>query len=173
MTAAGALVVGAAVAVAAMVDPHPQRGVIVALGLAAVVALGLALWLRVTAGVGAYLLGAGAAWALRWADAGREVGEGAPVVAAGLWLAAELAWWALERRGPARTDAAATARRVAWTAGVVGLTLAVGTFLLEVAGTRPGGGLTTQAIGAAATAVALAVVAALAGGRRTVSRGRE
>lgn len=170
-TAISALVAGVTVAVAAAVDSHPQRGLIVALAVVAIAALLLGVWSRAAAGIAVFVGVAGAAWTLRWAEAGRDVGDGAPVVAAALWLSAELAWWAIGRRDGAKVDVAVVTRRLAWMAAVVALTLALGSAVLDIAGTRPGGGLTVQLVGALAAAVALVAVAAPAGGRRP-RRGR-
>lgn len=95
----------------------------------------------------------------------------APAFGAGLLLAAELAYWSLDARAPARRDPGLQRRRAVRVAGVVGAA-----FVLDVCvavgaavGGLAGGGLLLSLLGMAAAVGTLAVAAALA--RRRVPHG--
>ena len=105
------------------------------------------------------LVCAGWAASLLFEDAG--VDGAAPLIAAGLLLAAELAYWATAARAvPVETG---LMRRQAFTVfAVCGVSLCLGTLLLMVGGASVRGGLPLEAVGVAAAITALAVVARLA-----------
>jgi hypothetical protein len=90
----------------------------------------------------------------------------APLVAAGLVVTAELAYWSLEERERVEGERGAALRRLSYVAA-----LAFGTFVVSgllvalVDGVRPGG-LAIDLLGAAAAAAALVAIA-LAAARRT------
>ena len=104
----------------------------------------------------------GGEYAASLALAGAEVDAAAPVVAAGLLGVAELAYWSLELRGPGREDGRVLVRRLAALAALAVLSLAVGSFVLLAAAVPPGDGVLWDAVGVAAAAATLAIVAALA-----------
>jgi hypothetical protein len=85
----------------------------------------------------------------------------APVVAAGLVLVAELAYWALEPRHVGRGRALAL-RRAATLLLLAGGAAAVAAFMLGVSEVPLGGGLALEALGVGAAVAAVAVVAWLA-----------
>jgi len=93
---------------------------------------------------------------------GRAIDQGAPLVAAGLLLAGELAAWSICER-----DAIDEERRV-WASrgiGVTGLTLgglAVATLVVALAAAPAGGGLAWTTLGATATVAAIALATVFA-----------
>ncbi len=138
------------------------RGFVALLGGVGLVCLGGAV-LSGAAPLAAWALAfLGGAYALALALAGGNgVDPGAPLVAAGLLLAAELAFWSREARS--RTiDPGATIRRL----GALGLlvlgSLGLGSLLLLPAGVGLEGGLALEAIGVTAAVTAVALVARLA-----------
>lgn len=83
----------------------------------------------------------------------------AAVVAAGVFLAAELAYWSIEEREGVPADPGAPARRAAFVA-LLGLgALLVGAVLLELAGAIHSRSLALDVVGTIAAAAALLVVA--------------
>jgi hypothetical protein len=85
----------------------------------------------------------------------------APVFAGGLFLLAEFSYWAMERE-TVREEPGLLARRLATVlVTTVGVTL-VAALVLVFSDTTVGGGLALEAIGVAAAAGALAIVALLA-----------
>ena len=93
---------------------------------------------------------------------GRAIDQGAPLVAAGLLLAGELAAWSISER-----DGIDAERRV-WASrgiGVTGLTLgglAVATLVVALAAAPAGGGLAWTTLGATATVAAIALATVFA-----------
>ncbi len=83
-------------------------------------------------------------------------------VAAGLLLAAELAYWAIERDPLLREEPAVALRRGASIAALVAATLAAGLVVLTTAGFAVGAGLALAAAGAAAAVGLLLLIARLA-----------
>jgi hypothetical protein len=105
------------------------------------------------------LVGGGWAASLLFEDAG--VDGAAPLIAAGLLLATELAYWATAARA-VPVDAALMRRQLLTVLAVCGVSLCLGTLLLLVGGASVRGGLPLEAVGVAAAIAALAVVARLA-----------
>jgi hypothetical protein len=103
----------------------------------------------------------GGAYGLALAVAGSGIDAGAPLVAAGLLLAAELAFWSLEARSRP-LDPGATARRLAALGLLALAALGIGSLVLLTGDVRPGGGLVLEAAGVVAAAAAVALVARLA-----------
>jgi hypothetical protein len=130
-------------------------------GAFAVLLLAAGMWRIWTATVPLALALAGGAYAAALVLDDARVDGGAPLVAAAALLAGELAYWtAAPRAVPAE---AALVRRQAATAGLLVLvTVCLGTLLLLVGGASVSGGLPLEALGVAAAAAALAVVARLA-----------
>jgi hypothetical protein len=86
----------------------------------------------------------------------------APLVAGGLLLVAELAYWSLELRGPGREERTVLLRRLVALAVLSVLAVALGSFVVVVTAAPLGGGLAWDVVGVAAAAATLAVVAVLA-----------
>jgi hypothetical protein len=135
--------------------------ILAVVGLAGVLLLGLGLRLGWTALIPASLgvLGAGYAAALLLRDGG--VDGGAPLVAAAALLAAELGYWTVASNA-VPVDAALVRRSLATSGALAFVAFCLGTILLLVGGAGIGGGLPLEALGVAAAASALAVVARLA-----------
>jgi hypothetical protein len=137
--------------------------VLAATGALGVLALAIALRFSWTPLVPAsvVVLGGAYAAALLLRDGG--VDGGAPAVGAALLLAAELAYWhAASHAVP--VDAALLRRTVASSGAFTVVAFSLGIVLLLVGGAGIGGGLPLEALGVAAAAAALAVVARLARG---------
>ena len=86
----------------------------------------------------------------------------APLLAAGLLLAAELAYWSLEERQNVRTEAREQLRRLAVVAALALGSLFVGAVLLAVADVARTRGLAVDLVGAAAAAGALLLLVLVA-----------
>jgi hypothetical protein len=86
----------------------------------------------------------------------------APLVAGGLLLLAELAYWSLELRGPGHEEREVVLRRLAALGLLTVLAVALGSFVVVVTAAPLGGGLAWDVVGVAAAAATLAVVALLA-----------
>jgi hypothetical protein len=127
----------------------------------AVLLLALGVWRSWTATVPLALALVGAAYAATLVIEDAGVDGGAPLVAAAALLAGELAYWtAAPRAVPA--EAGLVRRQAATAALLVLVTVCLGTLLLLVGGASVSGGLPLEALGVAAAAAALAVVARLA-----------
>jgi hypothetical protein len=126
----------------------------------AVLLAGLLLRWSAALAVGVALLGA--QQATRLALGPETVDEATPLVATGLLLVAELAWWSVEPRVPAWAQGGVLARRL----GTLVLSCAGALFvsaLVVVAGGAPvSGGTALELVGVVAAAGALAVVALVA-----------
>lgn len=133
-----------------------EAGVVGLLGIAGIVVLASGLVLRrgllVTAGLA--LAGAGYGVSL----IGRDLDGAGGIFAAGLLLAAELAYWAIEPGAAVRLGRRATARRLAFT-GLLALAGGIAGSLLVAAGSAPLEG--DAAFGVAGVA-AVALIAAAA-----------
>lgn len=103
-----------------------------------------------------------AAYAISLSAGGQVVDSRAPLYAAGLLLAAELAYWSLERRSPGRDEPGAIARRTAALLALVLGSVGLGALLLATVELPAGGGLVLEAAGVAAATATLALLAALA-----------
>ena len=86
----------------------------------------------------------------------------APLLAAGLLLAAELAYWSLEERQNVRTEAREQLRRLTVVAALALGSLFVGAVLLAVADVARTRGLAVDLVGAAAAAGALLLLVLVA-----------
>ena len=130
-------------------------------GAVAVTLLAVGLWRSWTGTIpfAVVLVGAGWAAALLFEDSG--VDGAAPLVGAGLLLAAELAYWSTAARA-VPVDPGLLRRQALTVGTVAGVALCLGTLLLLVGGASVRGGLPLEALGVAAAIAALAVVARLA-----------
>jgi hypothetical protein len=106
------------------------------------------------------LAGVGAGYALYLSLRSGTVDSRAPLLAAMLFVAAELGYWSLERRST-RAERAVFVRRLVLL-GLAGLAAALVASLLLVAASETSGGMTLEALGVAAAVVTLAVVVLLA-----------
>jgi hypothetical protein len=109
------------------------------------------------------LLGATYAAQLRADDAALDAK--APLIAAGLLLVAELAYWSLEEQERVRSEPGEGARRLSFVALLALLGLCVSGVVLAAADIARTGGLAVDLLGAAAAAAVLLVV--LLGAQRT------
>ena len=107
--------------------------------------------------VPAALVALGAGYAALLALEGGALDERAPLVAAALFVVAELAYWSLELRDAVADEPGAYARRLALLAALGLGALAVGAGLLAVV--DAGGGIGIEVAGAVAAVAALAIVA--------------
>lgn len=109
------------------------------------------------------LAGVGASYAVFLSLHSGPLDARAPLVAAGLFVAAELGFWALER-SPARSERVVVLRRIAGLAAGALFTGLVGSLLLVLTtGLRPGIGF--EVVGVGAAVLALAAIAGLASRR--------
>jgi hypothetical protein len=113
--------------------------------------------------VPAALVALGGGYAALLGLEGGALDERAPLVAAALFVVAELAYWSLELRDAVADEPGAYARRLALVAALGLGALAVGAGLL--AAVDAGGGIGLEVVGAVAAVAALAIVALAA--RRT------
>jgi hypothetical protein len=90
----------------------------------------------------------------------------APVVAALLFVVAELSYWSLELRGSLADEPGTYLRRIAVLAGLLVVTLAAGTALLVLVEVVTAGGAALDVLGAVAAVGAIALLA-LAASRRS------
>jgi hypothetical protein len=149
-----------AIVVYAAVADDRLPGVIAGIGAAGCALTAVALVARRPSVLAPGLAGVGGAYGLFLGLRGGAVDVRAPLVAAGLFLAAEVGFAALAA-GPARAERGVVVRAVARLAGgVVGAAL-VGSLLL-VATTGVGGSVALEAAGVAAAVLTLAAIAALA-----------
>jgi len=95
----------------------------------------------------------------------RRVDAGAPVVGAAMFLMAELAYWSIELRPPARQARGLAARRLAAIGGVVLAAEALAALALVTASPGADLGLVLDAAGAAAAVAAVALLLGLLGRR--------
>jgi hypothetical protein len=108
----------------------------------------------------------GASYGLQLAVDDAPLDLAAPLVAVGLVVTAELAYWSLEEKEPVEGEAGQTWRRVAYVAALVFGTFVVSALLLALVDGVRAGGLAIDLLGAAAAAAALVAIA-LAATRRT------
>lgn len=105
------------------------------------------------------LVGVGAAYAVYLSLRSGTIDPRAPIVAAALFAAAELAYWSIERQ-EGRAERAVLVRRTAFVLAGALATAILGSILLIVAG-GAGGGLALEAVGVVAAVALLAVIAFL------------
>jgi hypothetical protein len=144
---------------------------VLVLGIAGLLWLAAGLAARWGAALAAGIAFLGAEQALGLATGPSSVDPWTPVYAAGLLLAAELAWWSIEPRVPAWSEPVVPLRRL----GVIVLMCALGAVLAAMvvlaAGAPLEGGVSLELVGVLAAFGAVAVVAALAH-RHAASEGR-
>ena len=104
----------------------------------------------------------GSAYAVHLALDDPTLDTRAPLLAAGLLLAAELAYWSLEERQNVRTEAREQLRRLTVVAALALGSLFVGAVLLAVADVARTRGLAVDLVGAAAAAGALLLLVLVA-----------
>jgi hypothetical protein len=140
-----------------------EAGPVGMLGLFALVVLGGSLLLGLTSGIAWTLLLLAAEYAAALAArGGSELDAGAPLVGAGLLVLAELAYWSLELRGPGYEERRVVARRLGALGVLAFLSVLLGAFVVVLTAAPLGGGLAWDAVGVAAAAGTLAIVAWLA-----------
>jgi len=127
-------------------------------GLAGVLLAG-GLALRRPVSVPLALLALGAGYATSLGVEGAALDGRAPVLAAALFLLAELAYWSLELREAVVEEAGAYLRRIGLLSALALGALAVGAGLLAVVDAGERSGLALEALGAVAAVAALALVA--------------
>jgi hypothetical protein len=104
------------------------------------------------------LVGVGAAYAVYLSLRSGTIDPRAPIVAAALFAAAELAYWSIERQ-EGRAERAVLVRRTAFVLAGALATAILGSILLIMGG--GGGGLALEAMGVVAAVALLAVIAFL------------
>ena len=119
--------------------------------------LAAGLVLRWPSAVTAGLALVGAAYGIALAVESRPVDRAAPVVAAVLLLAAELAWWSLELRERIAAEAGSHLRRIAFLLTLALCALALGGALLAVVDVVHVDGLAILLLGAAGAALAVSL----------------
>jgi hypothetical protein len=167
-TAAGSVAVAAALAgwtAVSVAEREPVAWAALGVGAFGLVLLGVGVAARVPAGITAGLAIVGGAYGATLVVESAPLDRQAPIAAAALVLAAELAWWSLELRARIAPEAGSYLRALA-----VVLTLALGAYglgalLLAAVDVARTSGLAIEAAGAAGAAAALAV-ALLAGRTR-------
>ena len=118
-------------------------------GAVAVALIAGGLLLRVTAFVTAGLALLGAEYAAVLAVESEPLDRRAPIVAAALFLCAELAWWSLELRDRIAAEAGSHLRRLAYLLGLTLAALALGAGLLALVDVVRVGGVAIVLLGAA------------------------
>lgn len=131
--------------------------------------LAAALALRVPVSVPLAIVALGAGYAVFLGVEGGTLDGRAPVLAAALFVLAELAYWSLELRDAVTDEPGAYLRRVGLLSALALGTLALGAGLLAVVDAGDRGGLSLEAMGAFAAVAALAIVALAT--RRPAGRG--
>lgn len=104
---------------------------------------------------------------LAWDDA--PLDAAAPVLAAGLYLVAELAYWSLEERDRAPGDPGEGLRRAAFVAALGAGALVMGASLLALVDAVQAQSLAFDVLGAAAAAAVLAAIVLVSHGRGRTS----
>jgi hypothetical protein len=104
----------------------------------------------------------GAEQAVRLAIGRSSVDPWTPAYAAGLLLAAELAWWSIEPRVAAWSEPGAVLRRVLTVAAACAGAGLLAALVVLAAGAPPRGGVGLELVGVLAAAAAVAVIAAVA-----------
>jgi hypothetical protein len=156
------LAAGAAVALAGVAQSGEQQLALLAVGVVGLFWLGLGLALRWSAAMALGVVLLGGEQALRLTLGPGTVDPWTPVYAAGLLSTAELAWWSIEPRVPAWSDAAVVLRRLGTIVGVGAAGAVVAALIVLAAGAPLQGGLGLELVGVLAAIGAVAVVAGLA-----------
>jgi hypothetical protein len=159
------LVVGAALAASPVAAGSEHLWLLLGVGAAALVALGIGLAARWGAALAFGIALLGTEQAVRLATGPDRVDPWTPLYGAGLLLAAELAWWSIEPRVPSWSQHGMAFRR----AGMVTAACAAGSVLSALvvlaAGAPLHGGVGLELVGVVAATACLGVVAAVARSR--------
>jgi hypothetical protein len=163
-TAAGAVATALGLAVYGAAAAEHSGEPLAAAGGLGVVAMLAAVTLGWNAAVPAALVLLAAEYLAGIGTGGHEelLEPAAPLVAGALLLAAELAYWSLELRGPGHEERELVLRRLVALGVLTVLAIALGSFVVVVTAAPFGGGLAWDVVGVAAAAATLAVVALLA-----------
>lgn len=140
-------------------------GAVAFLALVAGIVLAWAPLIPVAAGL------AGGLYAVELAIAEAPLDVAAPVVAAGLFLCAELAYWSLDESARWRGDAGDSLRRAAFVSLLAVAAFLVAAFLLALVDAVRARGLALDLLGAIAAAAAIATVVVVARTQRQPSSG--
>jgi hypothetical protein len=163
VTSGGALATALALTAYSAAVADGDAAAVAPLGVLALATLAASLAAGWTSGIAWTLALVGAAYAVALAARGADaVDAAAPLVGAGLLLLAELAYWSLELRGPGYEERRVVARRLGALAALAFLSVVLGAFVVVLTAAPLGGGLAWDAIGVAAAAGTLAIVAWLA-----------
>jgi len=153
------LVAGGVVAYAA-VSAERIWYLVLALGIASVLALASALVRRSADGVVPGLVGIGAAWGVAAWTHGTGALGGTVLAAVGLFVSAELSYWSLEHVS-VPDEPELLARRAAGLAIRAGAALAVAAAILELVAVHASGGVALEAVGVVAAVAVLGLAYAL------------
>ena len=140
--------------------------VVAGVGALGVVLVAAAVILRRDGLVALALAALGAAYALSLFLPEGLLDAWAPLVAAGLLLVAELAYWSLELTTPVRAERGIVRRRAALVAAAAVVAAPVGALVLAAATVAVAGGILWDAAGIAAAVAAVGLAAAVARGSR-------
>jgi hypothetical protein len=159
---AGAVALAAAVAVRPVLAGGGRAGAAGALGAAGVALVLAAVALGRRRPVAWALVVLAAQYALGLAGRDGRLDGGAPFVAVGLLLLAELAYWSVELARTGREEAAAALRRLAALGALGVAALALATLVLAATAIPLGSSEAWTVVGLAAAAAAVALIASLA-----------
>jgi hypothetical protein len=149
----------------ALARPNGTTGVdllVLVLGIAGLVWLAVGLAARWGAALAAGIAFLGAEQALALATGPSSVDPWTPLYAAGLLLAAELAWWSIEPRVPAWANPIIALRRFGIIVLMCALGAALAALVVLAAGAPLEGGVSLELVGVLAAVGAVVVVAVLA-----------
>ena len=155
-------VVAASLVAAAVLREGGHDVLLLAIGGGAFALLLAGLVLRWSGALAAGVALLGAQQATRLALGSDAVDVAIPLVATGLLLVAELAWWSIEPRVPAWWQAGVVWRRVGTLVLACTGSLVVSSLVVVAAGAPVGGGTLLELTGVVASVAALAVLAAIA-----------
>jgi hypothetical protein len=169
-TGFAAILVAAAIAVATTLraDGIAEQATIVGFGAVALALLLFGLVLRWSAALGVGIALLGAQQAARLSIGNEHLDTSAPLAAAALLLAAELAWWSIEPRIPAWAQRGLALRRLAWVLFLCLASGAVAALVMLTAGAPLGGGFGLELMGVLAAMGALGVLVYVARGKSAV-----
>jgi len=135
---------------------------LLALGAAGVLWLFAGLAFRWSAALALGIALLGAEQAVRLATGRSSVDPWTPLYAAGLLLVAEFAWWSIEPRVAAWSEAEAVVRRLLTVTGACVVAALLAAVVVLAAGAPLRGGVGLELVGVAAAAAAVGVIAAVA-----------
>ena len=168
MLAAAAVLAVSGVAIYSAVEADRLGLVALALGAGSVGLLAYGLALASPPAIVAALAGAAGSWSVSAWTRGAGAPGGTILAAAGIFVAAELAYWSLEQVA-VPDEAELVARRAAGLAVRGAVALALVSFALAALDLHAGGGLVLEAVGVAAAVGLLALVLVLAKAGHEVS----